>query len=870
MAGGWPLIGRVQELEVITSVLAPSGADRGVVIAGPAGVGKSRLAHDAVAAAAAQGWVVRCVVGTLSGRAIPLGAFAPWTDGLDGNPLAMVHQVIGALTAGAADAPLLLTVDDVHLLDELSAFVLHQLVLQGAASVVATLRSGETVPDAVSALWKDRHVRRLELQALSHPETAELLEAVLGGPVGDVVGQRMWSLSRGNPLFLRQLVEQERAAGRLALVDESWCWSGPVQVSTSLIELVELQMGAIEEAVGEVVDLVAVGEPLSLATLSAAVDAEALETAERRGLITVSGLSGADTVQVGHPLYGEVRLARCGQLRRRRLRGRLATALTQHDSASTDRVRLGLLWLNSDLSPDPEVYLEAAEAAFLRIDLANAERLAAAAVSAGADITAKLLHVHALLLLNRGHDAATILESFDPADLPTALWSQVVHSRAANLMWPLGRPDDSWAVIDDALAGASPALTVDLLAFRAVQLAFAGRPAEVVPLLSTIDLDDAAPLPALVGFWARVIALGDLGHPQQAAAAAAHGYARAAGWPAAAYQGVRLTEFHVDALILGGDLGAADDAADATFRLCADVPGMPHSMATAVAGMAALGRGDLGAAHRQLSSAVTDFAQADGLSGAYYRFSIALVEVLARSGRVAEAQAAAEDMRTARHPSFARVEADALLARAWVAAAEGRAGQARHIATRAAELARDHQQWAREVRCLQAAVGFGDTTVSARLTELSAMVQGARAPLAARYAAALGATDADALATVSRDFQTMGDRLAAADAAAHAAAAFTLAGRRGSALTAATRSRGLAADCGAVLQPALRTVHLPVKLSSREREVAVLAAKGLHNKDIAEAVAMSVRTVEGHVYRTSVRLGVTRAQLIALFNADTA
>jgi len=41
-------------------------------------------------------------------------------------------------------------------------------------------------------------------------------------------------------------------------------------------------------------------------------------------------------------------------------------------------------------------------------------------------------------------------------------------------------------------------------------------------------------------------------------------------------------------------------------------------------------------------------------------------------------------------------------------------------------------------------------------------------------------------------------------------------------------------------------VTLP--LTGREREIALLAAQGLSNRDIAEAMSLSVRTVEGHVY----------------------
>ncbi|MBI4308506.1 MAG: response regulator transcription factor [Chloroflexi bacterium] len=47
------------------------------------------------------------------------------------------------------------------------------------------------------------------------------------------------------------------------------------------------------------------------------------------------------------------------------------------------------------------------------------------------------------------------------------------------------------------------------------------------------------------------------------------------------------------------------------------------------------------------------------------------------------------------------------------------------------------------------------------------------------------------------------------------------------------------------------------QLSHREREVLELAAKGLRNKDIAEKLTISVRTVEGHFNSILAKLGVS-------------
>jgi hypothetical protein len=69
---GWPLTGRDEELRrVVDTVLGD--AHRGVLIAGNAGVGKTRLAREAATDLAARGWAVRRVAGTSAGRPVVMG-----------------------------------------------------------------------------------------------------------------------------------------------------------------------------------------------------------------------------------------------------------------------------------------------------------------------------------------------------------------------------------------------------------------------------------------------------------------------------------------------------------------------------------------------------------------------------------------------------------------------------------------------------------------------------------------------------------------------------------------------------------------------------------------------------------------------------
>ena len=79
------------------------------------------------------------------------------------------------------------------------------------------------------------------------------------------------------------------------------------------------------------------------------------------------------------------------------------------------------------------------------------------------------------------------------------------------------------------------------------------------------------------------------------------------------------------------------------------------------------------------------------------------------------------------------------------------------------------------------------------------------------------------------------------------------------------RARELAGRAEDACTPALREAETPALLSAREREVAVLAGEGLTNRQIAERLHVSVRTVESHVYRACSRLGLSdRAALVAV------
>ncbi|WP_350222983.1 AAA family ATPase, partial [Mycolicibacterium porcinum] len=285
----WPLTGRTRELAAIEAALSATGVV-GVLMCGAAGVGKSRIAREALAAATTRGHQCHWVVGTSSAQSVPLGAFSAWA-GSGTDTIRLLREVIDAVTATSSGAPVVIGVDDVHLLDELSAFVVHQVVQRGTAKVVLTVRD-EPNSTALLEILKLGQFDRLDLQPLSAEQTSVLLAIVLGGPVAPHAARGLWTLTQGNALYLQNIVEHEITDGRLVQQHGMWHWTGDPVVPPGLVEMIESRIGDLPTSVGDVVDALAVGEPIGLAALQHITAPAAVEEADTRGLIALEQVAG--------------------------------------------------------------------------------------------------------------------------------------------------------------------------------------------------------------------------------------------------------------------------------------------------------------------------------------------------------------------------------------------------------------------------------------------------------------------------------------------------------------------------------------------------------------------------------------------------
>lgn len=207
----------------------------------------------------------------------------------------------------------------------------------------------------------------------------------------------------------------------------------------------------------------------------------------------------------------------------------------------------------------------------------------------------------------------------------------------------------------------------EVRAFRALQLALAAKPAEVLALADSIDRERLGPRPRISLNFGLTIALGELGRPKPATQAPEDALVLAINTPVSAYQAVALALIHADALVIKWCIDDALKIGERLGEAWANYPKVPQRIAVAINGVAALGHGDLPTAQRLPHAALArrELRDEDGglpYLGVAYWLSVAYTETLARAGRTEAALEALATMQRIRHPAYVFIEPNRLLA----------------------------------------------------------------------------------------------------------------------------------------------------------------------------------------------------------------
>jgi len=856
------MVGRGKEFSRLTAAVA---ARRGAVITGPAGVGKTTLALSGVEWAGQRGMAHRRASATRAAQGLPFGAFAsllpPGRSDAGTSPEdlgVLLGRYARAMVKATQGRPLLVFVDDAHLLDKGSAILVHQMALTQAATVLATVRAGEVPPDPVLSLWKDGPAERIEIGALDDETIEELLTSALGGPVDAATVRELAGRSRGNPMFLRELVSGALETGVLIDAGGLWRLQGALSPTVRLAELVALRLGDLSQSERSVLELLALGEPLGPAELAQLADPLAVDALEERGLITSHTEGGRIEIRLAHPVYGDVVRAGISALRERAVSRSLAEVIEAVGARRQgDLLKVATLRLMGG-GGSAELLVSGALAARARHEYSFTERLARAAIEAGAGFEARFAAAEAAHLQGRSGQAEQEL-----AALATMATSDAEKARVALLRFDnvfLERSAD-FQIIDDILADISDPFWRDALVNRRLYAtAMSSRPRERAKAASTrIQRPDPASrmavLHALVRMGRLDEAIEQLTPPPGTRAVPA---------PDEPWHQWILFGLRAAALRYSGRLGEADELLTMAYREIMDHPAAEaRAFVTLWFALLHLERGRPVSAFRRASESYTLFQQL-GRSSVAQRPYVAAAQALAITGRAEQAAMTLAAVDALAVPIVPDRRTELLEARAWAAAAAGDLPTARAGLEEAADYGEEAGDLVGAASALHGLARLGHARqVAGRLEHLAAQVDGELVAARAAYANAAAAGDGQALQAVSEAFEGLGALLYAAEASIEAAAMLRRGGRPRDAAAGEHRAAQLLSRCEGAATPVVRTITARSRLTPGELDAAVQAAAGRSNKQIAADSHISVRTVENHLQHVYEKLGISSRRELA-------
>lgn len=852
-----PLVGRAAEVSRFERLLGDGG--RGIVLHGDAGTGKTRLAEELVALAEQSGYVARFVRGRAAIADLPLTAFAPLLPG-DVDRYEGVSLIVAARTTIAAlggERPLVLGIDDAHLLDASSATLVHQLVSAGSIIVVATIRDGEWLPEPIAELCRSGLVERWPVGDLGRDETIAMAQALLDDDLGPDTADELVRLTGCNPLFVSTLARTMIETG--TTTDLATITSSP-----KLVDFVAGRLSWLDPAGRDTLAAVALAEPIGLAILEEVTEPRALVELERGGWITVTQDGRRTVVRLAHPLYGEVLRGNLSRLLARTIYRELAAAVQARGARRHDDLMRVAAWSLDGGAPVPPERLVAAAGQALQVgDFVLAEQLAEVAWDAGPRFDAGII----LLLIHESRrfqdDRDGFIRTLSTCVSAPVEVAQLATTQAYEAFWRNAELPRALAILDDGIARLDTLVDADPTALAEATDELHGQRAAL--LVHCGDVDDAR------------AALEPLRHTTSPRVRSTFQYANRL--LETAYGDARRIIDGVDAFVitppsaedelgllaqrirqagLGKTLVQAAQAtrAEATVRAAVDAAAGSHLLASSPENQLAWVLMWRGRSHEgyELAHRAATFQRRHGYRS-LERWSRGVMALCA-------AHAGDHD---AAERALAEVEAlSPVPAVVWDA-------DLWHARVMMSWLRKDiphGQQWARRGAAEAAERGlrfdealgwyllarFGKPSEAIDHLEPLAAELGGLPELFAMYTRALVAHDAEQVGAAAEAFTSAGIEGTATNAARLAARWYAESGDERAAARWRRRSAELATACD-VIGPVIRPSDVE-PLSRREREIAELAADGVSSRDIGERLFVSVRTVENHLGRVYDKLGV--------------
>lgn len=881
---------RQSELEEIKKQLLNDDC-RAIFLGSEMGFGATTLLRELAKLASAHAPVF-FVSGTPSLTNIPFGVLAPYLNGTDAakvtSELATIRAILSivdereaairsSLPSGTKIGVPLLIIDEADHIDKATATVALRLVRAGSVKVVVSQRSANVLVEPLPRLWAEGLAERMQLQPLTREQAHTFCGATLGGRITASSSWYFWSVAAGNPMLMRLIMADAFAHGALAQRGEIWVveTNSPPR-SQELKDAVGTLLRGLSNLARQTLNLVALAEPVSATLIGQTLGQDAVTELLNKHLVLES-MSQPGELQLINPIFGEVIRTMVPRAESVMLHRQLMER-RQLEELNPQALLRRVVWaLDNGEVPAQEKLLEAGIYACKLFQSPVALRLGRMIDGDEFAFQGRCVQARAHYNMGDYQAAAELLDgaSGRAENLRELMFGAFLHAatRAAVREAP-----ELGAAHAQALRQGGARISAEDPEHAANILMQANERADVLDILTLSRMGSYHELGNLVeavlvvavrdedpDYWinrAVVLAveaerLSALGKPLQGMLRAGEALAI----PQAEFHDV----FFLPEMVLGrvetaaltaGAWGEVEAILDAVaVNLGPSVISFGGSSNVA-RGMMQLRQGLLGKAYETLADGIDSLRLSDPQQLLGYCTAMAFY--------AASALGKAED---ARHLLAAYREGMGMFLvttheRAFLAAGLGHLNGGGHGSLLdLADAAARAGQSAAELNALVLALDFGHGNLLPRVWRVAGSVEGSWAASIASFAQAMeNGTGEEAVAA--------GELLMNAKLFGHAATAFqigeqrSLQERNGAAahstrigLARATTAMGIAP------RPAGAETgnHTPAHdgLTKREREIAKMAACGLSDKEIASQLHVSVRTVEGHLYRSYAKLGIT-------------
>lgn len=874
----------------LADILTAIGAEdcRAVFLTSDSGLGASTILRKLVETAR-QNVPVLSIHGSQSLAKIPYGVLAHYLSGLDAGVedyrLSVLRELLAeierhrtnlqdALADGetsSEDLPLVV-VDDAHAIDEGTAEVLVVLAMAGTINVVLSHSSRNELPAPLPKLWATGLAENIVLSPLSQEQGHDFCQGMLGGQILPASSWHYWSTAAGNPLFLYLLVTEAVEQGQLSKRGEMWVGQHEQKVhSRGLEDAVRTVLRGLSQEGQQALNLVALSEPLEASSIGELIPEEVLQELLAWRLVSYQP-SDSRFLMLANPIYGEVIRDLVPVTQSRHLHGRVAGGLKDASGSKESLLRRVLWAVKVGAEVDDHTMLRAAVLASKMFQSATAIELASHVGDGEFKLRADMVKARAKYNSGDYEAAFALLEGLrqQGATIDDMLFGSLLRvSTRSALGMPLATlRDDAQELreVGEQLARKDPANAAAIRArsqggammVELAALSRAGKYSEMTVLTSQLLVEQKAPtdsekLTLTMALAMESERLTAQGFPLQGVRRAAEAFAIEHSEENDVFflpESILLRQ--LTAVLCAGDWVAAAGIMEHFSLEAGPIVFSFGGGAGVVRGLAMLRAGKLTEALDTLTAGL----QALRLSDPQQLLGSCTAMAAYAAARLGQTELAerlvAEHVESTGMFVVVAHELAYLSAAIHVLKPDG-GGLARLVAQ--ADAARDSGSAMLELNALALALELDDSSVAQRVAQVAAGVEGPWAAGIAHYADAVHRKDGHALAQAGEALSQAGILGFAQLALTKSAVMLGDTGAHKEALKVRKGLRKLAASLGPGGKGGDTAAEQP--LTKRERQVAILAASGMTDREIADQLTLALRTVEGHLYRTYSKLGIS-------------